>query len=766
MRRILITLVLALFLGLPVVASGPVARKVGVDAVVLSGELPDDLLHPEGKSRWDLTGLTVTVGRTFTVEAAEGAATATGPLVPAGHFAAATDSGASANGPAAGGQPRPNASLVVADGSSRMTYSDITGGDAAARWLLPEGEPAMMRLGSRETLDLDERRSGSLADRLRIEIETVGIGWVHLPSGAHEVVLQRALVLRERAGSRGYAPEALVHRWVDPRSGIVAEVSGPPTPDGRARATVADASVLRESFLSAATLKIYVDEIDEGFNKSVLYGWDKGTGTAINTLTTPAFTTAGQLIAADTWNFSPVVSGTEVAATTVPMNASETCNSIRCGYPVPNPKLERRDRAFGTPGLQKFNSVQERENRANDVVLWLRAGSQKEGVAGGFGSGETRFCYVTDDNGDGTVRTRTPVPEWDFTHPDLPRGYYMQAGDAWQGGPFLCEQNLFNQVCGSTPLFDKLYTKACSGHAGTQTFNVLKGGVVTLPSGHTFNALLVRTVADFCVYSGPTCGLQLDAVRTVVYLWQVPHLGTVVRIQSVQNAADTTSFTTVAETDVKFGLFPPRAITATASTNNTVTLSWDPGVDTHRITNYKIYWDTDSGASTAYAFNSVANAGQVAFAGTMATISGLTPGVTYYFTVTSRSIYTDPSSSIVTTYESLLYPTQVSGDPSFIYPIEVQRATTGGTCIPTAEVSGVTVTKSPETIQICWNPVSDPCLVGYRILGANSPTSDANFSTVADVGLTTCFTGSPTKTDYLVVARGTGGTGPWGSYGH
>ncbi len=35
-------------------------------------------------------------------------------------------------------------------------------------------------------------------------------------------------------------------------------------------------------------------------------------------------------------------------------------------------------------------------------------------------------------------------------------------------------------------------------------------------------------------------------------------------------------------------------------------------------------------------------------AGTSATVSGLTPGVTHYFTVTSRTVYTDPSSGVVT----------------------------------------------------------------------------------------------------------------------
>src|SRR6185436_11516720 len=128
---------------------------------------------------------------------------------------------------------------------------------------------------------------------------------------------------------------------------------------------------------------------------------------------------------------------------------------------------------------------------------------------------------------------------------------------------------------------------------GTQFGDVIKSGVVTTPSGHTFNALLARTVADFCVYLTNSCGSCLSPVRTVVYLWQAPQVGTVIRVNSVQNAADLTSFTVVDETNIKFGLFPPRTIQVTGTTDTTVSLSWDPGLDTHRINDYKLYWDVD-----------------------------------------------------------------------------------------------------------------------------------------------------------------------------
>ncbi len=288
----------------------------------------------------------------------------------------------------------------------------------------------------------------------------------------------------------------------------------------------------------------------------------------------------------------------EAAYTTTTVSAAETCNSTQCGYTSAGGNLLRRDVRFSSPsGLEKFNSVEVREQRAGDVTLWLRAGAQKEGKTGAFGSGESRFCY---DPATG----RTPVPVWRLPHQDA-NGWYVQAGDHWEAGPFNCEQNIFNTVCGSGGVVPLLYSKACGTHTGKQLGDVLKGGVVTVPSGHTFNALLTRTVADFCVYTGASCFFNTDEVRTVVYLWQVPRLGTVARIQSAQNVANYTSFTTLDETDFGFGLFPPRTIAVTGRGDHAVDLSWDPGLDVHRISGYRVYWDTDSGGASSYANDSV-----------------------------------------------------------------------------------------------------------------------------------------------------------------
>ncbi|MGH9869913.1 MAG: fibronectin type III domain-containing protein [Candidatus Polarisedimenticolia bacterium] len=705
MRRMalaLLTFVTAgLSLSLIAAAESVIQRRAVVAGAVAGSPLPADMLSPEGRTRWDLTSF-----------------------------------------------PR---------GELRTeTLQGVTGDQQ--RWLLPNLAPEALRPGHRESFEI----AGDKGPALRADTEIVGIGWAHLPAGPREVVLQRALVF-DPASPRG-AGWKLMHRWIDPRAGVVAWVGGPADADGRRRLGVDEAGVVDDVQLGAADLKIYVDELDRPIYDSIAYGRDKGDGTLTSSLTPEAYATVGALIAASTWNFSGNTTGAEVASTSTPINAAETCNWNKCGYNVPGVDLDREDKNFGDPNtLFKTNTATQRETRPTDVTLWARAGTQNEGRAGSLGTGESGFCYVTDGTG-----TRNPVPLFRFSNNDA-GGWYMQVGDpTWSGGPGAsCQQTLFNEVCSGGGLFSKLYAKSCPGHTGTQYGQVVKAGVVTLPSGHTFNALLIRIVADFCVYGGATCGFVFDQVRTVNYLWQVPHMGTVVRLQSEQNVPDDTSWGIMDATDIKFGLFPPRTITVTGNTDTTVSISWDPGLDTHRINDYKVYWDTDSGGATPYAFNSVTHPGQVAFAGTTATISGLTSGATYHITVTARSIFTDPSSSIVTTYESLLYPSQVSGDPSFVYPIEVMATTTPAACQPTVEVGDLMVTTAGGgNIEICWDTVVDPCAQGYRVIGSDTASSSAGFATVADtVGAVTCWTGNPDDTYFLVLGRSATGTGPWGHYG-
>ena len=696
------------------------AREIRAHRVSVAGKLPIDLTQPEGKSRWHLEGV---------------------PLDPA----------------------------------PRIVRKEAGEGGDRGRWVAPEGDAVQMRMGAHVLLSFDEVRDG-LADHLTARVDTVGIGWLHLPSGPREVVLQRALLLRQRAGERATRPDVLVHRWVDPRTGIVAEVSGPASGDGRERLAIGDAWVADEVVTGAADLKIYENQLDRGLFVDMLYGWDKGPGFAVPSLVTnPGVVNMCDLVNLPSWDFSANTAGKEVAQISAPVNASETCNNVQCGYGVSGGVLGRADRDL-TGTLRKDNQVTQRENRPSDVTIWLRAGTQNENKSGLFGSGESRFCYNTEGG-----KTRQSVPLWRFSHNDSDgKGYYLLAGDNWASGSFACEENLYTLKCGVTqPLTpNPLWAKACGDHKGNQRIEVIKGGVLTLPSGHTLNSLVVRNTADFCVYTANNCLFNTDSVRTVIYYWQVPFLGSVVLLRSPQNvnfggsedpapptATPCTNYTTVDFTSIGFGLFPPTSIATGTIADNSIQISWTPGNDTHRIVGYKVYWDTDSGSATPYAFNSVANPGQVAFAGTTATVSGLTAATPYYFTVTSLSDFTDPSTSVTTRYESIVYPTTVSGDPSFSYPVEV-TATTTGACIPTQQVTGLTVDKSSPDVHVCWTPTADVCAVGYDVLASDVVINDAGWTVVGQTGLTTCWDGNPAQKYLLVRARGTGGNGPWGHYGH
>ena len=117
--------------------------------------------------------------------------------------------------------------------------------------------------------------------------------------------------------------------------------------------------------------------------------------------------------------------------------------------------------------------------------------------------------------------------------------------------------------------------------------------------------------------------------------------------------------------------------------------------------------------------------------------------------------------------ESLLYPKQVSGDPGFIYPIEVQATTTGGSCTPAiTEVSPcssgsdcLTVDKTQDGgVQVCWTPSGSSCVDAYDVMYSGIPSS--TFNAISQTGLATCWTGDPDEGYFLVRGRGSAGVGP------
>jgi len=695
--------------------------------------VPGEMASPEGRTRWDFAAI------------------------------GATASFSAGVAPVAGRAAAFERVEIREDLLHREVWVDPTGGNAAERWLQPQSDPDLAATGGTAPFYLI-REEGESTEDLSIRTKRVGVGWLFLPAGPREVVLQRALILVRPAGAATYEPRTVVHRWVDPRQGVLAEIAGPASADGQRRLSVDSATAVAELRNLGPALRIYADELDHAPFTRLNIGWDRGSGVAVSSLDPAAYGTIGALIGASSWDFSgnnAVNSVGEIGSTNVLVNSSETCNWSQCGFTVPGGLLGREDFDFDTPAsTNKIFSVSEREDRASDTTIWLRAGVVNEGEAGSLGTGESRFCY--------TGAGHTPVPLWRFSHQDgAGQPFYMLNGDSWGHTPFACENNYFNHVCpNSCGTLCNIWVKACGGYSGTQASAVVNEGPVTLPSGHTFESLVVRQVTEFCVYLGSSCGIAVDNVRTVLYFWITPHLGTLVRLQSAQQVSDTTSFTTLDKTDFKFGLFPPRSITVTNVDTTTVELSWDPGLDTHRIDGYRIYWDTDSGGSSAYAFDSVNNPGQVSIAGTTAVISGLTPGTEYFFTVTSLYDYTDPSSLVSTLYESPLYPTTIPGTPDPL-PMEVSATTTGGTCTPTLEIVKTMLGDRLDpagTTRFCWEASTDPCTDGYTIVGSNGGCADFHV-VVPDTGLTTCHTFNPTETYFIVAAKGSGGVGPWGHCG-
>src|SRR5262249_1638614 len=103
-------------------------RQARMADVVLTGETTD-LLRPEGKTRWDRSGLKVGPGHVRT-------------LRPDGDGIALTD-----------------------ETTATIRYAD-TDGISARRWLLPDGDHEKLRPGTRERLELIETRGG-VETRLR-----------------------------------------------------------------------------------------------------------------------------------------------------------------------------------------------------------------------------------------------------------------------------------------------------------------------------------------------------------------------------------------------------------------------------------------------------------------------------------------------------------------------------------------------------------------------------------------------------------------------
>lgn len=746
---------LAVFAAFPATADDEAIHRARWRSVDLRGPVIEDLVHPEGKTRWEL-----------------GSAVLTGNWI---RTIVETDAGG----------------LSVSE-TRRIPSESVVYSADAFDWWMPHLADALYG----EPLIYEETVR---ANRSRVWVRTknLGTGWVFLPSGPRQATLQRSFVKRAKGQDGSFQPDRVIYRWVDPRAGAVAEIWGRPGFDGSTIVEFEGARMIDEVIQGGLPLRIYRDEIQAANGERLMLGFDRmGTCTlgANSCVKNADCTAAGDdrctipiaqvatgspaamsdLLAQASWDFSPnqlANSRYEIASSQVAIGSTETCSNTQCGF-AGSANMGREDKNFNNftePGRQDlfmtFSAI-EGEDRGTDYTIWLRGGVRHEGVTtGALGESESRFCY---DGNDSFGDPRPEVPLWRFPHND--GEYYMQVGDSWANNTvFGCEQSVFNHSCpNSCGVLCQLSIAGCSTEPGEgqQASVVLDEGPITLPSGHTMDALLIRQVVDFCNYLFHNCssGDGVAQVRQAIYLWVVPNLGTVARLMSEQKETDVTTFTDLQETDIKYGLLPPRSISTSGQTDTTIDISWDPGTITHHIDGYKVYWNTASGSGSPYAFDSVNNAGQVNIVGTTATISGLTAGTDYFITVTALFDYANPSSGVTNTYESLLYPRTTGGSAPL--PPELVAMTTGGSCIPTQEITGVTVNKDPGGVEICWTASTDPCVTGYEIYRAASPESAGNYSSsVPDTGPVTCHTYNPPDGYFLVIGNGTGGDGPWGHYG-
>ncbi|MDH3785157.1 MAG: hypothetical protein OEV00_07495, partial [Acidobacteriota bacterium] len=501
------------------------ARFQQVD--LIAQPLPLDMLSPEGRTRWEFGSLSVERTWVRTISTLES---------------------------------QPHRFHVLDEGSgvdrfqrqSNFVRSD--GQDDARRWLLPHEDEEFLAVHRKNRLVVTVEGDGGSATS-EMDVRRVGMGWVVLPSGPKQVVLQRIVTYEPDRDGKSVAT-TLTHRWVDPWAGVVAEVSGPIAADGLTRTGISEVSVVDQVLRGMTPLKIFVDEIDAPVETRLAYGVDYGDPTLISSLTDPSFDDIDGIVAATNWNFKlPVTppADRKIASMSTTVSSDETCNYNECGFTLPGVKLNREDPEFDTGTGFPILSIQEREDRVNDSTIWLRAGTRFEGKSGGLTDGEARFCYVTND-----------TPLWQFVHQDGPTDpFYMrgpeqgQPNDFWTNNPFTCENVIFNTVCQtSCGSFCPVYPYSCGSETGTQSGEVVGEGVITLPSRHSFKALLVHNLVSYCTGLGSACGINFQTVHLSTYLWVAPNVGTVARLGTKLNEQNA-NFTTLEDTDIKFGIFPP-----------------------------------------------------------------------------------------------------------------------------------------------------------------------------------------------------------------
>jgi len=197
------------------------------------------------------------------------------------------------------------------------------------------------------------------------------------------------------------------------------------------------------------------------------------------------------------------------------------------------------------------------------------------------------------------------------------------------------------------------------GATGALGGRAVNRGILTLPSGHILDALLVEHLLDTSLRAPASlCSVQAATLRQHVLEWIVPHLGTVAELRGPEIAPDL-SWQEAQDAVVAHGLLPPLAVGVLVETPTSVTVSWDPGRDPRHVDAWVVHWGTVEGAPTR---SSDLEGDTIPRGVTSYTIDGLAPATTYHVSVTSRSRYQDPRSGIVTTYDSIALPDVIGAD--------------------------------------------------------------------------------------------------------
>lgn len=405
-------------------------------------------------------------------------------------------------------------------------------------------------------------------------------------------------------------------------------------------------------------------------------------------LTPDGFTFGHELLGADTWDFSGNFGDSVASRTTEPSGGS--CWDDECGFSHPGVDSVARIQA----PLSFFAKGSLALDWDGVDTLWMRGAVVNEGA-----SLQTVLCADPDTG-------RPAVPWLRFPGADVD-GPFLQAGDAWSSAGWTCEPVawFFGGACNPG-----IQAEASENteHLGGMESEVRSSGVVILPSGHHLNAMLIYNRWSMALHE-TGCGPDFGRVEQLIYDFHVPKLGVVATLGTNRAWEEPEAWLGAIWSTFGHGLYPPLDTWVEENGNGWVRIAWDPGRFPEHVERWKVYWDTDSGADSEYAFDSDSFPALVTFDGYSATIQ-VPDCAPRYFSVTALTTHLDEDSGLSHEYESLKYPEQVFGDPDFAYPQEVVGRSAGD--------QAVTITSTPDPPALCGpgsiTLTATPGFVEYR----------------------------------------------------